>query len=154
MLLNFQKILGIKAYARWLFDHKIEEDGMDLEVATEHVDWSYLASTFTQVTGIYLDLSLTNTSPSTTLIVRSGTSVDKRDNTWRQNFGGFWKHGGGNKGNVTRDYAMLDRILSGRVRTVAEWMRRVGYDGKPRRLLKDWADGGMAVKGVTAAIKL
>ncbi|KAH8817223.1 hypothetical protein F5884DRAFT_819004 [Xylogone sp. PMI_703] len=157
------------SYARWIFDHKSETNGMDLEIATQHVTWSYLASAFTKVTGkkaVYVDLDLddyfNNHYPAGPKAVdrKIGTMVDKKDNTlmtWRQNFSGFWniwKHSGDNKGNIRRNYAMLDRILPNRIKTVEEWMKKVEYDGEPRPLLKDWVDGGIAVKGKTAAVKL
>src|SRR6266536_162416 len=120
-------------YARHLFDNPSSYNGVDLKVATQHVHWADLARTFTKITGkqaTYLDVSLddyfNNYYPAGRKAVdrKIGTSVDKKDKTlqtWRQNFSGFWtlfKHSGGNKGCVTRDYDMLDRILPGRVRTV------------------------------------
>jgi hypothetical protein len=156
-------------YARWLFDNRKEADGLNLEVATEHVSWSALAAAFTRVTGKraeFLDVSSDDYfnryyPPGSKVVDRKiGSAVDKKDPTlqsWRQNFGGFWnmwKYTRVSGGNITRNYALLDRILPQRVRTVEEWMRKVGYDGEPRRLLKDWADGGIAVQGPTAAVKL
>jgi hypothetical protein len=49
--------------------------------------------------------------------------------TSKQNFTNWWnlyRASGGNKGLMTRDYELLDRILPGRVRSVEEWMRRSG----------------------------
>ncbi|OOF93024.1 hypothetical protein ASPCADRAFT_54097 [Aspergillus carbonarius ITEM 5010] len=156
-------------YARWLFDNRKQASGLNLEVATEHVNWTALAKAFTRVTGKpaqYLDVSpqdyFDNHYPAGRKVVdrKIGSAVDKKDptlQTWRENFGGFWnmwKYTGPNTGNITRDYGFMDRIHPARVRTVEEWMRKVGYDGEPRRLLKDWADGGIAVAGPTAAVKL
>jgi hypothetical protein len=156
-------------YARWLFDHPKEANRFNLEVATEHVSWSALVSAFTKVTGQraeYLDVSLDeyfrSYYPAGSKVVdrKIGSAVDKKDptlQTWRQNFSGFWnmwKYTRANGGNITRDYALLDRIHPQRVKTVELWMRKVGYEGEPRRLLKDWADGGIAVQGPTAAVKL
>jgi hypothetical protein len=155
-------------YARYLFDNQSKVNGLDLKVATQHVHWSDLASTFTKVTGepsSYLDVSLEeyfdNHYPAGPKAVnrKIGTSVDKKDKTlqsWKQNFSGFWtlfKHSGGNKGKITRDYEMLDSILPSRVKTVEEWMRKVKYDGSPRPTLKDWVDGGIA-KGERVEAKL
>ncbi|PYI02884.1 NAD(P)-binding protein [Aspergillus sclerotiicarbonarius CBS 121057] len=156
-------------HARWLFDNRNQASGLNLEVATEHVNWTALAKTFTKVTGKpaqYVDVSLQDYFDNHYAAGRKavdrkiGTAVDKKDptlQTWRQNFGGFWnmwKYTGPNTGNITRDYAFMNTIHPSRVRTVEEWMRKVGYDGEPRRLLKDWADGGIAVAGPTAAVKL
>ncbi|OJJ04477.1 hypothetical protein ASPVEDRAFT_85869 [Aspergillus versicolor CBS 583.65] len=157
-------------YARWIFDHPKESNGLNLEVATEHVNWTALARLFTEVTGRpaeYVDVSaeayFDNHYPAGRKAVdrKIGTVVDKKDpmlQTWRQNFGGFWNMWkatmGPTSGNITRDYAFLDSILPQRVRTAEEWIRKVGYEGEPRRLLKDWADGGIAVSGPTADVKL
>jgi hypothetical protein len=154
-------------YACWLFDHRKEANGLNLEVATEHVSWPALVAAFIKVTGKkaeYLDVSsedyFNRYYPAGTKVVDRKIGSDRKDptlQTWRQNFGGFWnmwKYTRANGGNITRDYALLDRILPQRVRTVEDWMRKVGYDGEPRRLLKDWADAGIAVQGPTAAVKL
>jgi hypothetical protein len=154
-------------YARWLFDHRKEANGLNLEVATEHVSWPALVAAFIKVTGKkaeYLDVSSEDYFnlyyPAGTKVVDRKIGSDRKDptlQTWRQNFGGFWnmwKYTHANGGNITRDYALLDRILPQRMRTVEDWMRKVGYDGEPRRLLKDWADAGIAVQGPTAAVKL
>lgn len=155
--------------ARWLFDHRTKANGLNLEVATEHVNWSALAKAFTKVTrkpAQYLDVGLQdyfdNHYPAGRKAVdrKIGTAADKKDptlQTWRQNFGGFWnmwKHMEPNLGNITRDYAFMDAIHPTRIKTVEEWMKKMGYDGEPRRLLKDWADGGIVVAGQTAAVKL
>lgn len=159
-------------YARWLFDNvdNPKINGLDLEIATEHVDWTTLAKSFSQVTGkkgVYLNVDqdeyFNKWYPAGPKAVgrKIGTAVDKKDptlQTWRQNFGGFWniwKYSGGNVGIITRDYDLLDEILPQRVRTVKEWMIKVGYTGEPKRLLKDWADGGIGERnGQNAAVKL
>ncbi|TQN63927.1 NmrA-like family domain-containing protein 1 [Colletotrichum shisoi] len=38
-------------YVRWLFDHPDRSDGMDLEVAIDHIHYADLASAFQKVTG-------------------------------------------------------------------------------------------------------
>jgi hypothetical protein len=158
--------LGV--YARYLFDNPRTTNGLDLKIATQHVHWADLAAAFTKVTGkpaTYLDVTLDdyfdNYYPAGRKAVdrKIGTSVDKKDKTlqtWRQNFSGFWtlfKHSGGNRGAVRRDYEMMDRIFPDRVKSVEEWMRKVGYDGSPRPTLKDWVDGGIA-KGQRVEAKL
>jgi len=42
---------GLGAYALWILDNPSNSNGMDLEVATEHVAWDDLAKTFTGSTG-------------------------------------------------------------------------------------------------------
>lgn len=63
--------------------------------------------------------------------------------TFEQNFTNWWNlyhTSGGNKGLITRDDELLDRILPGRVRSVEEWMRKTGYDGSKALVLKTFDD--------------
>lgn len=75
-----------------------------------------------------------------------GHSIDPNDTTlqtYRQNFTGFrnmLKASGGNVGNAQRDYGVLDKIYPGRIRTVAEWMKKTAYTGEVGSVLKDYAD--------------
>ena len=44
--------------------------------------------------------------------------------TWEENFRGWWRcfrHSGGNKGIIRRDYALLDEILPDRIKNVQEY---------------------------------
>ena len=159
------------SYARWLFDNGSVPgiNGMNLEVATAHVDWNNLAATFSKITGhkaVYVDVTMEDYfdkfyPAGSKAVKRKIGSMAPRDDatlqTWGQNFSGFWnlwRYSGGNRGIIQRDYDLLDKILPNRVRTVREWMEKVNYDGRPRRLLKDWADGGIGAKGESAAVKL
>ncbi|KAJ6115461.1 hypothetical protein N7486_001239 [Penicillium sp. IBT 16267x] len=134
------------AYAKWLFDRPAQSNGLVLHVATEDISWEHLASAFTEVTGqkaVYRDVTLDEyfklgiLDPDKII----GHSTDSRDPTlltYRENFTGFWNTW---KDNLTkRDYELLDTILPTRVKSVKEWMKRTGYDGKPRSLLKDYRD--------------
>ena len=63
--------------------------------------------------------------------------------TFEQNFTNWWnlcRASGGNKGLITRDYELLDRILQGRVRLMGGWMRKTGYDGSRTLVLKTFDD--------------
>ncbi len=158
-------------YARWLFDNGANPavNGMNLEIATEHVDWNNLVATFSKLTGqpaLFVNVTMQeyfekHYPAGPKAVKRKIGSAAPRDDatlqTWGQNFSGFWylwRHSGGNQGVIQRDYKLLDQILPDRVRSVGEWMQKVNYDGKPRRLLKDWSDGGIGAKGETAAVKL
>lgn len=146
----------IGRYARWIFDHPEESNGMDLEVATEHVGWKYLVECVQRVTGkkaVFVDL------PQSTYFANSGISpttpaawAQSKDvpiasgQTFWENFAGWWSAWRDNL--VTRDYALLDRILPDRVRTLEEWMRKTNYDGTFRSILKDRADQREAAASV------
>jgi hypothetical protein len=139
-------------YALWIFDNPEKSTGLNLEIATEHVGWDYLASTFTAVTG--KPARFDDVDPEKFVLpqgndVKVGYGANQNDPTlltYKENFGGWFasfRHSGGNTGLITRDYELLDRILPTRVKTVGEWMKKVGYTGEAKPVLKDWADKGM-----------
>lgn len=140
-------------YARWIFDHPEESRGLDLEIATEHVDFGDLAKTFTEVTGKparYEPISLETyfdsmpwgpNHDSNSKVGPENVEEDETLQSYRQNFSGFWNiwaASGKNEGLIRRDYAMLDKILPGRVKSVGEWMKKTGYTGDVRPVLKQW----------------
>lgn len=130
---------------------------MNLEIATAHVGYQELAETFTQVTGksaIYTPLTeeqyFGDMGGGAWKVGHGAT--DKEDPTlltFRQNFGGFWqlfRNSGNNKGVIRRNYAFLDEILPSRVKSVGEWMKKVGYTGDQLVVLKDWQDENVPMK--------
>ena len=143
-------------YARWIFDHPLEAKGLNLEIATCHATGADIASAFTATTGKaaryeaaelaeYLEKFFAYLPKGQHTLIGEAFA-GSQDNTlisWGQNFHAWWeiyRSSGGNKGIVQRDYAFLDRILPNRVKSVEEWMRKVGYTGERRTVLKDVAD--------------
>ncbi|KAL7620939.1 hypothetical protein AAE478_008250 [Parahypoxylon ruwenzoriense] len=128
-------------YVRWLFDHPERASGMDLEVAIAHVGHAELAAAFERVTGhparslnVGLDEYFSRTwGPDAER--PAGYNADPTDPatlTVRQNFSGFWtvfRHSGGNKGVLRRDYQLLDEIHPGRIRSAEEFFRRENEKG-------------------------
>lgn len=124
-------------YVRWLFDHPERANGMDLEVAIEHVKYANLAAAFEKVTGhparyIDIDLNAYWSGPRKGMGDQpAGYNADPSDKStmnFRDNFSGFWnvwKHG-----IVKRDYALLDEIHPNRIRTAEQWMRREDQLGR------------------------
>ncbi|MDH7640417.1 NmrA family NAD(P)-binding protein [Sphingomonas oryzagri] len=117
-------------YVRWLFDHPERANGMDLEVAIEHVGYADLAAAFERVTGHparYIDTDLDTYFASIPTIAAqpagyNADPADKSTMSFRENFTGFWnqwKHD-----VITRDYALLDEIHPGRIRSAENWIRR------------------------------
>ncbi|KAI1120937.1 hypothetical protein F5Y10DRAFT_289123 [Nemania abortiva] len=123
-------------YVKYLFDHPDEADGLNLAVALDHVTFTEYTRAFTAVTGhparwddVELNKHIENTfGPQVDL--PAGYNADPADPatmTLRQNFTAFfelWRHSGGNKGVITRDYKFLDRIHPGRIRSAEEWLRK------------------------------
>lgn len=116
-------------YVRWLFDNPQRSNGMDLEVGIADIKYADLAAAFERVTGHpakYIDVSLeeywTSGNMSKAADLLAGYNSDKGGMTIRENFTGFWnfwKHR-----IITRDYALLDEILPGRIKTAEEFFRR------------------------------
>lgn len=117
-------------YVRWLFDHQERANGMDLEVALEHVRYTDLAAAFERVTGHparYVDTDLDNYfAPINAVADRpAGYNADPNDKStmsFRDNFTGFWNQW--KYGIITRDYGLLDEIHPKRMRSAEEWLRR------------------------------
>lgn len=118
-------------YVRWLFDNPERANGMNLEVAIEHVGYQKLAAAFEKVTGHparYIDTELEaywNGSLKLAANLPAGYNADINDKStmsFRDNFTGFWniwKHN-----IIDRNYALLDEIHPNRIRSVEEWLRR------------------------------
>ncbi len=118
-------------YARWLFDNRERANGMDLEVAIEHVDYHQLAAAFEKVTGHpaqYIDTEMSaywNGPLKAAGALPAGYNADPNDKStmsFRDNFTGFWNIW--KYGVVQRDYALLDEIHPNRIRSVEEWLER------------------------------
>jgi hypothetical protein len=138
-------------YALWIFTHPEDARGLNLEIATAHVTGEDMAAAFTAATGrpaayqpddiqTFLEKGFASMPQGPdTLIGVNHAPGDKTLLTWRQNFTAWWeiyRASGGNKGIIQRDYDLLDRILPSRVRSLEEWMKKVGYTGEYKRLLK------------------
>jgi hypothetical protein len=118
-------------YVRWLFDHPERANGMDLQVAIEHVKYAELAAAFQRITGHpaqYVDTSIDdyfNGSLKAAADKPAGYNADPNDKStmsFRDNFTGFWnmwKHN-----IIERDYALLDEIHPNRIRSAEQWLRR------------------------------
>jgi hypothetical protein len=121
-------------YARWLFDHPERSDGLDLEVAIDHISYADLAAAFQVVTGKpaqYIDVPPSTYFEGVPIANEpAGYNADPKDPasmTFHQNFSGFWtmwRYSGGNKGVITRDYKLLDEIHPKRIKTAEEFFRR------------------------------
>lgn len=137
-------------YARWIFEHPHQSAGKDLEIATQHVHFDDVAKAFSEVTGkraTYRPLPLDTWLDA---VVHEGASsayqIDPSEPgtlTWSTSFKGWWnlwRYSGGKNPVISRDYDLLDKILPNRVKSIEEWMRKVGYQGDRQLVLKDQQD--------------
>ena len=125
-------------YVRWLFDHPERANGMDLEVAIDHVTYADLAAAFEKVTGHparYIDTDLDTYWRSGPLRAVADTPAgynadpnDKSTMSIRDNFTGFWNLW--KYGIVKRDYSLLDEIHPNRIRSAEQWFRREDQRGR------------------------
>ncbi|WP_100486189.1 NmrA family NAD(P)-binding protein [Mycobacteroides abscessus] len=118
-------------YVRWLFDNTDRSNGMDLEVAIDHIPYSELARAFEKVTGHpaqYIDTDVDTywQGPLGGIADRpagyNAAPDDPSTMTFRDNFTGFWNLW--KDGIVKRDYVLLDEIHPNRIRTAEQWFRR------------------------------
>ncbi|KAI0468810.1 hypothetical protein F4859DRAFT_488905 [Xylaria cf. heliscus] len=147
----FTALDDVGVYVKWLFDNAdAEADGLDLEIAVEHVTLDAYARAFEKVTGkparwIDNDLNEHLDAIFGPGVDRpAGYNADPADPatmTLRRNFGAFfnlWRASGGNKGIVRRDYEFLDRVHPKRIKTVEEWLQRENEKGLKAGLGSLW----------------
>ena len=61
--------------------------------------------------------------------------IDDTLMTFRDSFSGWWRIY--RRGDlIKRDYALLDRILPDRIKSVKEWMEKTGYTGELKEVLR------------------
>ena len=142
-------------YVRWIFDHPDQSAGLNLKLSVEHVSLPQLASTFTEVTGkpakatnITIDEWFKEAGLEPVLNHRIGSSYVPWEEdmllTVYEHFGAWWRlyqRSGGRNGILRRDYALLDRIHPQRIRSLKQWMEKIGYDGDRRQaftVTKPW----------------
>ncbi|KAM3077067.1 hypothetical protein ACMFMG_003463 [Clarireedia jacksonii] len=131
-------------YARWVFDTPDRSTGLNLHIASEEVVWEDLATIFSQVTGkkaVYRDVTLDEyfdmgIFPDPDAKFGHGVGDDGTLQSYRENFSGFWRFWA--SGVVKKDWQMMDEILPERIKSVGEWMKKVGYTGERQSLLHDY----------------
>ncbi|KAM0148831.1 hypothetical protein ACHAQE_004402 [Botrytis cinerea] len=132
-------------YARWVFDHPNRSNGLNLHVASQEVVWADIPAAFTEATGkkaVYRDVTVDGwfelglfPDPDAKF-GHSAPGDEGTLQTYRENFGGFWRFW--KSGKVRKDWALMDEILPGRIKSVGEWMRKSEYDGNIKPLLHDF----------------
>ncbi|OJJ05321.1 hypothetical protein ASPVEDRAFT_893748 [Aspergillus versicolor CBS 583.65] len=145
-------LCDIGAYNLWIFDNPSKSAGMDLQVMTDNVSFGEIATIFTEVTGkpavhkpipfeTYASVAEPYPGASVNWVLGPDAARDDSVMSWRENFGAWWRYWGD---GITkpRDTTVLDHIHPQRIKTLADWMKHVSYDGKQRSVLKmveDWS---------------
>ena len=136
-------------YVKWIFDNPERANGIDLEVAIDHIDYESVAAAFQKVTGhpgrfvnCTLDQYFVGYGPRAD--GPAGYNADPNDPatlTFRENFSGFWRmwqNSAGNAGVIKRDYKLLDEIHPNRIKSVEEWFEREEKKGQEQGLGSLW----------------
>jgi hypothetical protein len=133
-------------YVRWLFDHPERANGMNLEVAVDHIAYADLAAAFEKVTGhparfvdTDLDTYWRNGPLSAIADTPAGYNADPNDKSTmsvRDNFTGFWNLW--KYGIVKRDFALLDEIHPNRIKSAEQWFSREDQRGREQGLGSLW----------------
>ncbi|KAH7129844.1 NmrA family protein [Dactylonectria estremocensis] len=145
-------LCDVGIYNLWIFDNPSESAGLDVSVVTDNVSFAEIARIFTEVTGTpaahkaipweaYAPLAEPYPGASVNWALGPDAPRDKSVMSWADNFGAWWRYWGD---GITpqRDEAFLDRIHPKRIKSLADWMKHVGYNGKRQNVLKmveDWA---------------
>jgi uncharacterized protein YbjT (DUF2867 family) len=138
-------------YVRWLFDHPEKANGLDLAVAIDHIKYADLAVAFAKVTGHparFIDVDFDTYWKEAPISVRAddpaGYSANVNDPATmsvKANFTGFWniwRHSRRDDGFLRRDYALLDEIHPGRVRSAEEYFKVEDERGRKAGLGSLW----------------
>ncbi|OJJ78045.1 hypothetical protein ASPBRDRAFT_167476 [Aspergillus brasiliensis CBS 101740] len=145
-------LCDVGTYNLWIFDNPSESAGMDLQVMTDNVSFAEIAKTFTEVTGkpaVHKSIpfeeyaSVAEPYPGAYVNWALGPDAVRDDSvmSWRDNFGAWWRYWGDGI-TKARDTTVLDKIHPRRIKSLKDWMKYVGYDGKQKNVLKmveDWS---------------
>ncbi|KAJ8117481.1 hypothetical protein OPT61_g1329 [Boeremia exigua] len=137
-------------YALWMFDNVQESAGLFLKVATDEVSFKDIARTFTEVTGkqaAHVTIPFAQFFakrepwPGAPANWAAGPNAprDESSMTFVENFTPWWKYWGQGRAEK-RDFALLDRIHPGRIKSLREWMVKHNYDGAQKPVLKGLQD--------------
>jgi hypothetical protein len=140
----------VGTYVLWMFDNIDRSAGMDLEVATDQVSMQEIADTAARVTGKaakFVRMSMEEYLPKAEPYpgapanwgIGPNVATDGALMSWKENFKAWWQYWGEGFG-ATRDMALLDEIHPNRIKSLDAWMRKVGYQGERRPVLKDAQD--------------
>lgn len=147
-------------YVHWILEDINRSAGVNVKVAIAHVRLNEIPAAFTKVTGKPARAE----NPGYDEYFATGGFAGIADNklgyeptgftdntllTYRQNFTNWfnlYRHCADNKGVLRRDYAFLDNIFPGRIKSVEEWMRKVKYTGEHKDILKSYKEQRKDVK--------
>ncbi|KZT31874.1 NAD(P)-binding protein [Sistotremastrum suecicum HHB10207 ss-3] len=148
-------------FARYIFDHREEYTGKDLEAASELVTWPNLVAAFKRVTGkpakfidapleLWFQLLRDTDRPVANKLHESENAA--QHTSWEKNFTAWWSQF--HDGILARDMSYLKSIHPG-LRSIEAWMIENQYDGSYKPVLKNSAEGksvSFNAEGVSAVL--
>jgi len=116
-------------FARYTFDNRESTSGVDLQIASDLVNWDYLKETFERVTGQKAEIIHQTLDEWFQIWDNVERPVAHEGNvgeniTWRRNFEGWWALWQDEV--VKRDMDWV-RQLNPKARTLENWMREQHY---------------------------
>ena len=120
-------------FARYMFDHRAEMSGRELEVASDYVGWERLVETFRKVTGKKAEWVPLSVEQWMALFKHTDAPVHADEHgkpgamTFKQSFSRWWEIYA--EDLAWRDMDMLRGIHPGLL-SVERWMRKHKYEGE------------------------
>lgn len=138
-------------YVDWAFSNPDQSSGLDFGIATAHVSGEEIAQAFSRHSGKptkYVNIPAEAWNAVAWKSLPNGRDTKIGFQTYKDgnllgmsygdNFANWWnlyKASANNQGLIQRDYEFLDRILPDRVKSLGEWMDKVGYTGEKEDVL-------------------
>ena len=131
-----------------VFEDRDRWSGKTFNLASHFATGPELAQTLSKVAGVkavYKDVSIGEWTATLPFADAPVASTDPKGITVGQNFAMWWP---GFQDSIllpTRDMSLL-REVNPYIESLEQWMRRVGYNGTRKGILKGWIDAGIGPK--------
>jgi NmrA-like family len=146
--LPFLTLQDMGIYALKVFEDRERWSGKTFNIVSHFTTGPELAKTLSKVAGVkavYKNVSIEEWTRTLSFADAPVASTDPKGITVGQNFAMWWP---GFQDSIllqTRDMKLL-RKVNPNIETLEGWMRRVGYDGTGKGVLKGWIDAGIGPK--------
>lgn len=144
----FETLQDNGIFARKIFQDRERWSGKTLNAASHFVMGKELAETLARVANVkavYKNVSIKEWADALPFADAPVASMYPDGITVRENFTMWWPGFQDSILKPTRDMALL-REINPELESLEGWMRRVGYDGTGKGVLKGWIDAGIGPK--------
>lgn len=132
----------LAAFALLMFEDRTKWSGKTLNVASQFATGEQIAEATSKVAGvkaIYKPITFDKWNSKWSLADLPVSATDSHGPTWGRSFGMWWAAFEDDILLNTRDLEELRAIYPG-LTSAEDWMRKTGYDGTPKPLLKRYID--------------